>query len=315
MADPKKPDIQDIPKEPLIRKRSYRDIIAAGRKRVATGNEDDGEPIKPEEPKKEEKKEEKKNPIEEKARAMKSEEEIRAEARQAARDEIAKEQKEKEEKAKKEQEEADRKKELEAKKQPPWRTDPNRPKDKDGNPLPKSYDEIYDAAKEAAKAEIREELRQQREQEDAERKAKETADKAAEDEKKKAQEAVEAQINKQIDDEYADLVATGKMPKIADEKNKDDAGLKEKQKLFEAGMKVNQERIAKGLPIITSIKLIYYEHYKPGAQPPGATAPVLGTETASVTPQTPAINYSDIHNKSWRQILHDGVKRALGQSE
>lgn len=268
---------------------------------------------KPLEPTEEEKKAEEEKKLKEaedaktkEAADKKAEEEKQtAIATKAAEDVIKKQEEEKQKELDRIKAEEDEKRKQEALK-PAWQTDPNAPKDKDGNPIPRSYEEITKEAARIAREETLAEIevREKARQEEADKTA---AQKTQTEEQQKAQQqALSDQLQKELDADLTDLYAGNKLPKIKDPKNENDPGIKEQRNLFETAQKVNAERMTKGLPPIRSIKLIYYEHYKPLKKPAGFDAPVLGAEP-NQSDELPEDQYipSRDRNKSIAQLVKE----------
>lgn len=183
-------------------------------------------------------------------------------------------------------------------------------KDQDGNPIPKSYEELSSEnvriAKELAKEEIREELAEKdrikqeevKKQEELQLKQKQT------------QQSFNDQLQKELDSDLADLYMQGKLPKVKDPKNEKDPGNIAFKKLFEKAQEVNLERMKKGEPPIRSIKLIYYEHYKQADKLPGHDAPVVGNESSIRNePSEDKYIISRDRHKSMKQILKEEAAR------
>jgi hypothetical protein len=183
--------------------------------------------------------------------------------------------------------------------------------DKDGNPVPKNYDEIAAESARIAEEKALARLRAEQQEKEAEA-ARVAAEKTKNEETIKAQQkAAEEQLQKELDTDLNDLYAGNKLPKIKDPKDPNDPGNKEFKNLFETAQKVNAERMAKGEPPIRSIKLIYYEHYKPLAKPAGHDAPVLGSET-TISNEPPVDKYvvARDRNKSMAQLVKEEAMRA-----
>jgi hypothetical protein len=208
------------------------------------------------------------------------------------------------EKESKEEEERLKKEELEKKKNyiPSWKRDPNAPKDDKGNPIPKSYDEIFEEAKNAAKNEIEAEFEERARLKDEEdSRAKELENQKTEQAKKN-----DEALSQLLEEEYQDLVSAGKLPKIKNESDPEDEGMKAKKDLFKTGMEYNQRRINEGKRPVTSIKVIYYENYskeKEIEQPAGGDAPVAGGEPATPPSEELNVPYEQLHRMSYRDIV------------
>lgn len=191
---------------------------------------------------------------------------------------------------------------------PKWQTDPNAPKDEQGNPLPKSYDEI--AAEAARIAEENAVTRIKAEQAANDAKVKEEADLATKTKEDQAA-AIKARDDafaKELQDEETDLYTKNLMPKIKDPNDPKDPGLVARENLYKKAVEVNTARIAKGEPAIRSIKLIYYEYYKPAENLAGHDAPVMGNESP-IGNEAPDDKYipSRDRKKSVTQLLKEAA--------
>lgn len=263
-------------------------------------------------------KEEKPNKVEEKAvevkeekKKKKTEDIIKETVPLAVKESLAEERKREaeekvkaEETAKKEEETKQVQKELEATKNftPIWVAEKRDPK---------TWTEV------ASELERKNDLMIKAEFAERDRKAQEERQKAEDTSKseKERNAALDAALQSEIDADLNDLYATGKLPRIKNETDENDEGIIAKKALFAAGMKVNNERIAKGLPPIRSLKLIYYEHYKaPEKQPAGADAPNLGNGVAPRGETNPSFASKGYHKKGFRDILVEGIQRARGRA-
>lgn len=113
--------------------------------------------------------------------------------------------------------------------------------------------------------------------------------------------------NSYWDMQLDELASAGKIPKVADATSQEDRGIKARQQLFEAMVKVNTKRTAEGKPQITSVKEIYYEHYDPSKQPAGENAPVAG-KTRSGNSQVSTSEYTAAdRKKSFTQLLKEAA--------
>lgn len=173
---------------------------------------------------------------------------------------------------------------------------------------PKDYYEINEEATRIA------ELKAEKlwEKKEAERQSKIGEQK--EIEKTETQKKQEAQdnYNKYIDNQLDDLVKSNKLPPIQNKDDEKDLGIQERRNLFKTMMDVNV-KIAeenKNLPpeqqkpLITSLKEIFYEHYKPlSTQPAGHDAPVAG-KTSVVAPTTEdEIDYREIRKTGFMDFF------------
>ena len=183
-------------------------------------------------------------------------------------------------------------------------------KDAEGNVVPKDYEEIARESARIARMEtLTEVAARDKQREDARVKAEQ--ERTQTEEAQKAQKkAYEDQLQKELDTDLNDLYLNNKLPKIKDPKDENDPGNKEFKNLFETAQRVNGERIAKGEAPIRSIKLIYYEHYKPLGKPAGHDAPVLGSESplSHDAPEDKYIPARD-RNKTMAQLLKEETMR------
>lgn len=117
-------------------------------------------------------------------------------------------------------------------------------------------------------------------------------------------EAVESnkKWNDYWDSELDDLVKTGKIPAIKDPEDNKDEGKQARVKLFAKMQEIGIKRRSEGKPPITSVKLVYYEHYNDG-EPAGAAAPVsFGKKGVSTGKSDDDYTYAEIHSKSIDQL-------------
>ena len=288
----------------------YKDFHEKSFKDIAAQSKPDTEEPKADKPEdKEESKpdvneaelEEKKKEIKEKrqeAKKVQLEERVKEATKQA----IDEARKAEAEAVKKQEETEAKQKELDQKKSytPKWKAE---------NRVPKTWEELHEEAVNEALSKFHAEL-----EEKEMKQAEETKQKQAQESVQKEQETKRNQeMEKNIETELADLYTNGKLPTVKKADDPNDEGILAKKALFETGVKVNTDRIARGLPPITSIKLIFYEHYKQAdKQPPGATAPISGNSQASQNNEQ-KIKYPEIHTKSFRQILLEGLQRSKSQ--
>lgn len=301
--------VTDKPLIEEIREKTFDQIL---REQATSRNEDATKPLEIEETDEEKKKKEDDAKAAQEAKdkadaetkavdAKKHDEEVAVKAAQEVIDRQKAEEKEKADKIKAEEDEKKRQEDLKPK---------YSGKDKDGNSVPLSYEEMnaesVRIAKEEAKREVLAEI-------DAREKAKadeQTRATQTVEQQKAAQKTVEDQLQAELDSDLKDLYAANKLPKIGDPKDENDPGNKEFKNLFETAQRVNGERLTKGLPPIRSIKLIYYEHYKPLEKPAGNDAPVVGNES-SQSHEPPEDKYvpSRDRNKSMTQLVKEEAAR------
>ncbi len=143
-----------------------------------------------------------------------------------------------------------------------------------------------------------------------ERAAKEQAQREAEEREAqtKAEEEARERANSYIDNQLSELESSGKLPKIltkepaATPESETDPGRRARRHLFETWARVNQERTSKGLPPVTSVKEIYYEHYQPDVVP-GADAPISGAGSPASDAGNTSFAYEEIQNASFDDLL------------
>jgi hypothetical protein len=182
--------------------------------------------------------------------------------------------------------------------------------DKDGNPIPKSYEEIVDEGARIGEERALARVRAEQQEKDAQKAEEEAAKLKTEEQQRTAQKTAEDQLQTELDADLKDLYANNKLPKVKNPNDENDLGNKEFRNLFETAQKVNAARMAKGEQPIRSIKLIYYEHYKPLAKPAGHDAPVLGGEsTISTEPPEDKYIVSRDRNKSITQLVKEEAAR------
>jgi hypothetical protein len=163
---------------------------------------------------------------------------------------------------------------------PPW--------EKEGR-NPKSYKEVAEFSAQLAEWKL-----------EQTQKAKEEEEEQAKEQQKQTNE----QWNKYWDDQLDELVASGKLPKVEDSKDPNDPGVVARKVLFQSMFDISQERLQQGKPAVTSLKEIFYEHYKdPNAQPAGYDAPISLGKRAVSTGEKADYSYNDIHGSSYSEII------------
>lgn len=163
---------------------------------------------------------------------------------------------------------------------PPW--------EKEGR-NPKSYKEVAEFS-----ADLAEWKRQQGMKADEEAKAQ-----AVEEEKQKTE-----AWNRHWDEQLEDLTTSGKLPKVENKDDPQDPGIVARKALWQAMYDINQTRLKENKQALSSLKEVYYEHYKdPNAQLPGADAPVSMGRSGGGSGNTPSYTHDDIRNSSFEQIL------------
>lgn len=183
-------------------------------------------------------------------------------------------------------------------------------RDKDGNVVPLSYEEL--TAESVRIAEEKAVSRMRAEQVERENKVRADTEqqKATQEEQLARTKAFDDQLQKELDTDLADLYTKNLLPKIKDPKDENDPGNKEFKNLFETAQRVNAELMAQGKSPIRSIKLIYYEHYKPLTTLPGHNAPVMGSESplSNEAPEDRYIPARD-RNKTIEQLVKEEAQR------
>lgn len=210
-------------------------------------------------------------------------EKLKEEAAEIARQKIWEEA----EKRQREAEEAMKRQELEADENtPPWI--------KRGENTPKDYDELTNWNVEQAKKAVAAEW----EKREAEKQARLDEEKQAEETRKKTEEDATNEWNKMVDEQLEDLYRNNKLPKIKNKADDNDEGLRARKALFQTMYEVNEKLKKEGKRPVTSIKEIFYEHYKaPTTQPPGADAPIAGSRLQNATAKVDGeYTYAEIHN-------------------
>lgn len=124
-------------------------------------------------------------------------------------------------------------------------------------------------------------------------------------ENEKEAKEVNKRWNDYWDTELEELVASGKIPEVKDGNDPNDPGKRARIKLFAKMQEIGVQRQNEGKPPITSVKLIFYEHYE-DEEPSGANAPVSFGKKAVGTSSEGDYSYEDIHGKSVDQIKEEG---------
>ena len=159
-----------------------------------------------------------------------------------------------------------------------------------------SWSEAADFIKEKAKREIKEEQEavQKRETEEKERSI-------------KAEEAKNKALSDFIDQEIGELIKEGKIPKVVNKDDANDAGVIAQKALLKTMYDLNEQRKGEGKPTEYSIYKVFHQHYKsPTKQPAGADAPVSAGTKSGTNGAEPEdkVRYSDL-KKPWGQFMRD----------
>jgi len=170
---------------------------------------------------------------------------------------------------------------------------------------PKDWKEVAAENRRIAKREVLRDLR-------AEQQAEKEAKDKQKAESESAQQTQLQTINEKIGQEMEELFQGGYLPRPTSADPKD-PGEMAKAKLFELGVKINQERKEQGLPPETSIAKIFFmntDKIKPQTpeQPAGADAPVSGAQAAVVKQNNDEYVYARDHNKSIDQIRREAMR-------
>lgn len=137
------------------------------------------------------------------------------------------------------------------------------------------------------------------------RQTEKAAEAATEAEKVKAEETTRmASVNQYVDTQLEDIFKSGRVPKIQDKDNPNDAGVLFKKALTEQTMLINRERLDKGLPTKT-IKEVFYEDFKaPTRQPAGADAPISAGRGATTSAEAEELDYvRDVKNNRFLNAI------------
>lgn len=213
---------------------------------------------------------------------------------------------------KKEREEA--KKAEEAKLEEEKRKEALKPKftgkDKDGNPVPKSYEELAEESarigREQALAEFEEKQRWEKEQ----ARAAEAEKAKQEEEARQRMEEQSRALQSQIDEEVNELYSSGKLPRVVNKDDPNDPGNLALAELFKQGAELNQQRAKEGKPLITSLSRIYAVYYKPPKPPAGADAPIQGNGQAPSTTEPKGYNFREYHRMPVSTFLKKVAEKA-----
>lgn len=125
------------------------------------------------------------------------------------------------------------------------------------------------------------------------------------------------EVNDYWDEQLEELRADGLLPQISPEVKKkisegkalskidrNDAGLKAQLEVFEKMYELSQQRELEGKKPITDIHHIYHRFIsKKPKQPEGAIAPVSGGTKTVPMQQSEELNYQDIHNLDFEDII------------
>lgn len=129
--------------------------------------------------------------------------------------------------------------------------------------------------------------------------------KIQEDNEKEAKE-VNKRWNDYWDSELKELEEAEKIPAVKDADDENDPGKKARIKLFAKMQEIGLARQKENKPPITSVKLIFYEHYE-DEEPGGANAPVsFGKRATGATKDDDDYSYDDVHGKSVDEIKRGG---------
>lgn len=253
--------------------------------------------------------EEAKQKVEEEEAAKKRDAEIAKQAADAVLEKQKEEEQAKENKIKEEEETKKREEELK-----PRFTG----KDKDGNTVPKDYNELVSESARIGKLLGKEEALAEIDAREKAAKDKIEADKAEKAKVEADQKEQNDRIEKQIQEEVNDIYAAGGLPKVKDLKDVNDPGYKEFAHLFEIAKTVNEARIKAGKAPILSPKIIRYgkdetgkPYYTPLVdKPAGHDAPVIGSQStiSKDLPQDKYIPSRDRH-KSMSQLIREEAAR------
>lgn len=137
------------------------------------------------------------------------------------------------------------------------------------------------------------------------RMAEEKATKEREEAQQKANDEAIKRFNEIIDSQLNELYEDKKLTPIKDKNNPNDQGVMERKALFEAMLKVNNDRLAQGKPPIQSIKEVYAFHYtRPTAKKvSGSDAPVSIARGTPAKDDSEEIDYREISSTPFRNFF------------
>lgn len=157
---------------------------------------------------------------------------------------------------------------------------------------PPNWKQAADFIKDITKRDILKEQQEKAEKDEADRKA-----------KKDAEESQAKTINEFIDRELDELYDEGKLPKVVNKDDEHDPGMVARRELFQTMYNVNQKLTAEGKTPEYSVYKVFHKYYKAPSQPPGADAPVMGGNTGVVSnDQSENINYKEL-KLPWGEFL------------
>jgi len=150
------------------------------------------------------------------------------------------------------------------------------------------------------------------------RKESEAETKKIQDEQKQQADNYNKQLNQTWDMQLDELREAGKLPKVnpailakmkegrvLSEEERKDPGLAAQAELFQTMYVVSRDRASQDKPAITNMKEIFYEYYKPQRRDKvaGEEAPISGGSQAVDTGKEEQIDYKDLHNSDWYDLI------------
>jgi hypothetical protein len=115
----------------------------------------------------------------------------------------------------------------------------------------------------------------------------------------------EADFNKMIDEELTEMYASNKLPKVVNEKDPNDVGIKARFELFKTMKEVNTKRVAEGQQPITSVSRIFNNYYKATTgEVAGADAPIsAGNGVVNDDSKDEVMPYHKLHKTSFLDLF------------
>lgn len=177
---------------------------------------------------------------------------------------------------------------------------------------PVDYDEIVVEAEERAVKRMTKfiEDREKAKEEESVKKTQEEEERVKNEETQKS--TVLEQTQQTLAREIKELEDGGYIPKVVNESDDNDEGIRVRKALFQKGIEINNARIKSGELPENSIAKVFFMHFRGvNKQPAGADAPISGSRPAAVpaSDEKPFI-YARDHNKSFRQIIQEEKEKA-----
>lgn len=172
-----------------------------------------------------------------------------------------------------------------------------------------TYKEALKYLKDVAKNELKEEFA--KEEEARRKQAQELKEKSDQEIAQREQE-----IKSSLEEEMNELISNGKIPAVKDANDPQDPGVRAQVSILNRMMEVNQDRVKNGQQAILSVGRIFSNYYKEEVeQPAGADAPIsAGSRVAPhAQPDDEEMDYREIHNTSWSELMMEEAKKRMGR--